>query len=185
MGEAARQLTSREVPRRTDAPDRSLIHLLRFRAIARRIPSPSVVTLRGSEPCRESAVRHAISPATMRCSMSAHSTAVSDSVPSPPAELQQLLPGYRGPTYRGADIDEAALQRAVCSYVQQLKAAELPPERVLVTVKAIAHRGGVPLSHTEQTPQRAPLEGLMAIIVRWCIAEYYRTGEPRPSTSPS
>jgi hypothetical protein len=98
-------------------------------------------------------------------------------LPSPPDELQTLLASYRGSIFQIAPRDERALHTALCAYVQQLKAAQLPPERVLVTVKAIALRSGVPPSIGDGFPVKGRLACLMDTIVQWSITEYYRAGD--------
>jgi hypothetical protein len=60
------------------------------------------------------------------------------------------------------------LRDLVCGYVGTLKAEGLPPERVIVAVKAAARDAG--LRYGDMLESRLALDR----IVRWSITEYYR-----------
>ena len=86
-------------------------------------------------------------------------------VPSPGADrLRCALEG-------GTRATNAEVRAAVFAYVATLKSDGLPPERVLVAVKAAARSAGIPDSpwlDIGDGPRR------MSPVVGWCIEEYYR-----------
>jgi hypothetical protein len=94
-------------------------------------------------------------------------------LPEPCADLKQMLANVLGKPGRRPAVDEHVLHRSLCDYVGQLKAAHLPPERVLTTIMAIAHRAGVRDGLMDEGIISRP-EALMQKIVGWCITEYYR-----------
>lgn len=101
-------------------------------------------------------------------------TTVSPYVPAPPNQLRDVLAALLGRVDEDSSIDENALREAVCAYVRQLKAEQLPPERVLTTIKAIASQAGVPDSRIEHVDGADQRDRLMRTIVNACIREYYR-----------
>lgn len=97
---------------------------------------------------------------------------VAPPVPGPADQLRGVLACLVSRAQENSAAAAEALHEAVCAYVRQLKAMDLPPERVLVTIKAVANQAGVRDSRTEHVdgPQRP--ERLMETIVKSCIAEY-------------
>jgi hypothetical protein len=66
------------------------------------------------------------------------------------------------------DGESTELRAAACEYVDQLKAAGEPPQRVLAVVKEVTR---IHLDHNlDQSATREVVERL----VRWCIERYYR-----------
>lgn len=63
-----------------------------------------------------------------------------------------------------ADVELLALQRRVCAAVDEMKAAGMLPERVVVMVKALATDSGVQWRDNN----------LFAELVTWCIDHYYQ-----------
>ena len=63
-------------------------------------------------------------------------------------------------------VDE--LRSSLCDYVQTLKEAGLPAEAVVIAVKGLAARAGLPHSGVRADTL------LVERVVRWCIEEYYR-----------
>ena len=83
---------------------------------------------------------------------------------APPAELLRDLTQLAATP----GVEPGTLRTLVCGYVDVLKAAGYPPERVVIAVKAAARDAGLRYSTI--------LESRLALdrIVRWAIAEYYR-----------
>lgn len=69
---------------------------------------------------------------------------------------------------RPAAGPDDALRDAVCAVVRRLKDEGLAPERALAAVKAHVHRAVGPYADDD------PAGDLMARVVGWCIAAYYR-----------
>lgn len=91
-------------------------------------------------------------------------TAPRPAPPPTPDALLRALARARSAT----ELEAADVLAEVCAYVRACRAAGLPPERVLVAVKAVAAESGL-------TPQRAgEPPGPLEWVVRWCIEEYYR-----------
>src|SRR5687768_11984530 len=67
-----------------------------------------------------------------------------------------------------------ALHGAVRAYVRELKRAGVPPEKVIVAVKALANRSGVPNSRHDDVGGVDGTDRVMRTLVQWSIAEYYR-----------
>lgn len=67
----------------------------------------------------------------------------------------------------GDAVDGAAIESAVRAYARALRAAEAPPEKMLVAVKAAISGAGL-------SEGGGPLQISVEQIVRWSIAEYYR-----------
>jgi len=105
--------------------------------------------------------------------VSVFSTPVSGGAPDPPVHappaLETLRDAFTGAA-RAGNFAAAGLRDAVCEYTRECRAAGLPPERVLVAVKAAA--AAVGLVHRGQGEPNQELER----VVRWCISEYYRAG---------
>ena len=95
-------------------------------------------------------------------------------LPPPPDRIRDLLATLVDEANEDQSIRERALHDALCAYVRQLKAAHVPPERVIVTVKSIANRGGIPNSRHDGMRGPHRRDGLMRVLVEWSIAEYYR-----------
>jgi hypothetical protein len=68
---------------------------------------------------------------------------------------------------RGATAARAEARAAVTAYVVRLRGEGLPPQRVLVALKAVARDASPP--DLEMLDQRALIED----VVRWSIAAYY------------
>jgi hypothetical protein len=88
---------------------------------------------------------------------------------TPPERLVRALATAAGARGTGPFLDrDGELHVAICDFVRALKVAGAPPEGVVVAVKAVASRAGLPhFGVPEDTP-------LIERIVRWCIEEYYR-----------
>jgi hypothetical protein len=117
-------------------------------------------------------IHQRVTPTRLRSAV--RGPAVPPGLPDACDELKQMLASVlANPDLGRPPVDEQVLHRSLCDYVGQLKAAHLPPERVLVTIMAIAHRAGVREGFTDEglTP---PPDALMQKIVGWCIAEYYQ-----------
>ena len=105
--------------------------------------------------------------------MTRHTT-TSAYVPPPPDRMRDALATLLQSAANDDAIEESAVRGAVFAYVRQLRAAALPPERVLVTIKGVANRSGVPDSrHDDLTPSTGRA-GLMRKVVGWSIEAYYR-----------
>jgi len=116
-------------------------------------------------------IHQRVTPTRLRSAV--HGPAAPPDLPDACDELKQMLASVLAESGRGQPpVDEQALHRSLCDYVGQLKAAHLPPERVLVTIMAIAHRAGVQEGLVDEGSSSRP-EALMQKIVGWCIAEYY------------
>jgi hypothetical protein len=59
-------------------------------------------------------------------------------------------------------------QEAICAYVDELKAQQLPPERVLVQIKELIATVEGDWSSDEQRQ-------FLQQVILWCIQAYYRT----------
>lgn len=70
-----------------------------------------------------------------------------------------------------------ALQARVRAYVGEAKERGVPPERVIVAVKRMAHEAGLrPSARVVLTMPHTPLNAkdqLLAELVGWCIERYY------------
>jgi hypothetical protein len=72
--------------------------------------------------------------------------------------------------------DNQELRARVCAVVDELKAADWPPERVIVAVKQVADDAGLHssrrlLSATDPLTER---DAALVHMVRWSIEHYYR-----------
>lgn len=68
----------------------------------------------------------------------------------------------------------AGLRLLVAQYVDELKRRDLPPERVIVQLKALAREAGIGQtenSHPELNA--ADSDKLVVEMVEWCIERYY------------
>jgi hypothetical protein len=92
---------------------------------------------------------------------------VSASAPVPPRDDERLLRALRvaaGIT----EGDGALLRDAVFDYVAQAKRRLLPPQEVLIELKAHARRA------VGKTLEQSQYNALVASVVQWAIEEYYR-----------
>ena len=84
-----------------------------------------------------------------------------------PDDLRRALTGAAATgDYGGAGVHEA-----ICGYVRELRGRGLPPEAVVIAVKA-AVRGTTIGPSSRQLDRRRSGE-LLDRAVRWCIEEYY------------
>jgi hypothetical protein len=86
----------------------------------------------------------------------------SDAPPVPRALTEALAFAADAP-----EGEHDGLRHAVCEYTRVMRVAGLPPERVVIAMKAIAVKGIIGPRVDEQAH-------LLERIVTWCIAEYYR-----------
>jgi hypothetical protein len=68
------------------------------------------------------------------------------------------------------DADTGELRAVVCEYVDELKAAGEPPQRVIAVVKDVAR------AHLDRQLDQAATRAVVDRMVRWCIERYYREG---------
>lgn len=94
--------------------------------------------------------------------------------PPPPDRMRDTLATLLHSAANGDAIEESALRDAVLDYVRTLKAADLPPERVLVTIKGLANRCGIPDSRPDEPTSATGRSALMRKLVQWSIETYYR-----------
>jgi hypothetical protein len=66
------------------------------------------------------------------------------------------------------DADTGELRGVVCEYVDELKAAGEPPQRVIAVVKDVTR------AHVDRELDQAAVRSLVERMVRWCIERYYR-----------
>jgi hypothetical protein len=72
---------------------------------------------------------------------------------------------------------ESELRRAVCDYTALLRAADAPPEQVLVAIKQLLREVAGGMLDPEEYRQ------LLDRVVRWCINSYYGPRPARRATS--
>ena len=72
------------------------------------------------------------------------------------------------------------LHQRVCAVVDELKAADWPPERVIVAVKRVAEDVGLRPTRSILSASDPLSEQDVAIVhmVRWCIEQYYGVDNP-------
>ena len=83
------------------------------------------------------------------------------------------------------DERQAELRAHVCTLVDDLKAANWPPERVIVAVKTVAADAGLHPSRNILSAMNQLSEPDAAIVhmVRWCIEQYYGDADLPPTAS--
>ena len=74
---------------------------------------------------------------------------------------------HRSKDFGSHSRDWTETQHALCAFVDECRAMQLPPEKVIVEVKALA--GDVGLSAGSGSKE----ERLLAQVVHWCILRYY------------
>lgn len=75
------------------------------------------------------------------------------------------------------DTSAAELRERVCSFVDEMKRLDLPPERILVALKKIAHDAGLRGERiTSAGVDMTPGDAVLRQLVRWCIEHYYGPG---------
>ena len=94
--------------------------------------------------------------------------------PPSPDRIPDLLATLLDERSEYPSTRERALHDALCAYVRELRAAKVPPERMIVTVKAMANRVGVPNSPHDDVSGPRRRDGFMRVLVGWAITEYYR-----------
>ena len=69
------------------------------------------------------------------------------------------------------------LRERVCAVVEDLRALEWPPERVIIAVKQVAEDAGLRSSRRVLmvSGSLTPNDEVVQNLVRWCIEHYYRT----------
>src|SRR4051795_1252727 len=74
-----------------------------------------------------------------------------------------------------AEAQSQELRQHVCAVVDELKAADWPPERVIIAVKQVADDVGLRSSRSVLSASAPLTEQDVAIVhmVRWCIEQYY------------
>jgi len=88
---------------------------------------------------------------------------------APPERLVRALVTAAGARGAGSFLHrDGELHAAICEYVHSLKGAGVPPEAVIVAVKGVAGRAGLPHFGVPEDTL------LIERVVRWCIEEYYR-----------
>ena len=95
-------------------------------------------------------------------------------LPPSPDSIRDTLAVLLSSAANDQAIEESALRDAVFAYVRRLREAALPPERVLVTIKGVANRSGVPDSRQDDIAPSSVRSGLMRKVVQWSIEAYYR-----------
>ena len=88
---------------------------------------------------------------------------------APPERLVRALVTAAGARGTGSFLDrDGELHAAICEFVRALKVGGAPPEAVVVAVKGVASRAGLPHFGVPEDTL------LIECVVRWCIEEYYR-----------
>ena len=71
------------------------------------------------------------------------------------------------------------LQRAIEACVAELRDRGVPPERMLIAIKALVRRTAVTNPPPGNAASSWAADGYLDDVVRWSIAEYYRAGARR------
>jgi hypothetical protein len=69
------------------------------------------------------------------------------------------------------------VHRSVCEYVDQVKAEDCPPERMLIGLKRIAADSGITSNAHPTRESRASRAELLMDMVAWSIERYYAPTE--------
>jgi len=98
------------------------------------------------------------------------------------AQLRQQLTAA---VHRPLDVPERdALKRGVRDFVEDAKRRGVPPERVIATMKRIAHEAGLrPSGRVALVMSRSVTakDALLTELVAWCIDRYYGDRSITPS----
>lgn len=94
--------------------------------------------------------------------------------PGSSALLEQSL----AQAVRAHDLSMQRLRDAVDACVAELHGRGMPPEAVIVTIKALLRHTAGAHPPPGYEPSRSSADGLMDEVVRWTIAAYYRLEVP-------
>lgn len=110
--------------------------------------------------------------------MTAHLASSSD----PLAQAAERLKADLSGRLAGEPVTVAQIHDSVCAVVRLMRAAGVPPEKMLHSVKDIMQDGGmVPLGAAARL-STGELDMLYPNMVTWCIQAYYET-EPDPPSA--
>lgn len=82
--------------------------------------------------------------------------------------LRQALAGLPPIAYAAAIEGSGSLRAKVCAVVDDMKAANMAPEHVLLAIKGIAFEAEVGRGSTR----------LVEVMVTWCLEQYFKAGAP-------